>query len=243
MRGGGTLVTLDSASDLPIDLFGIGIRNVLKNVSRSEYFCPGGLLRATADPADPLVWGMPANFTVFAERGPAFDLTNGDDDDDEGEESPAAAPVVGGKPRIAARFAEKDVLYSGWLLGEGKIAKKGILAEVPLGKGRVIMLGVSRAVPRPAARHVQDPLQHPLTAPAVAARPRAAARIRRAASAPAPGAAAGRGGATSAASVRSSNAVQPAVTAALVVRRCRKIQLPPPAAAGAWLWPTTTSSR
>ena len=140
VRGGGTLVTLDSASDLPIDLFGIGIRNVLKNVSRSEYFCPGGLLRATADPADPLVWGMPANFTVFAERGPAFDLTNGDDDDDEGEESPAAAPVVGGKPRIAARFAEKDVLYSGWLLGEGKIAKKGIVAEVPLGKGRVIML-------------------------------------------------------------------------------------------------------
>ena len=139
VRGGGTLVTLDSASDLPLDVFGLGVRNVLKGVPRSEYFCPGGLLRAQADPSDPLTYGMPKDFVVFVENGPAFDV--GVEIDDEGEESPALAPVPGGPARIAARFADTSVLYSGWLLGEAKIAKKGILVEAAYGSGRVILLG------------------------------------------------------------------------------------------------------
>jgi hypothetical protein len=35
---------------------------------------------------------------------------------------------------------DKDVLHSGWLLGESRIAKKGALAEVRLGTGRVVLV-------------------------------------------------------------------------------------------------------
>jgi hypothetical protein len=139
VRSGGTLVTLDSASDLPLDVFGLGVRNALKGVPRSEYFCPGGLLRAQADPSDPLTYGVPKDFVAFVENGPAFDV--GMESDDEGEESPALAPLPGGPPRIVARFAETSVLHSGWLLGEAKIAKKGILVEAPYGSGRVVLVG------------------------------------------------------------------------------------------------------
>jgi hypothetical protein len=40
---------------------------------------------------------------------------------------------------VAAHFPEKDVLYSGWLLGESKIARKAALVEESVGKGRVVL--------------------------------------------------------------------------------------------------------
>ncbi|HEV8253275.1 MAG TPA: peptidase M14, partial [Vicinamibacteria bacterium] len=138
VRAGGTLVTLDSASDFAIDLFGLGVRNVLRGLSSQEYYAPGGLLRITADPSQPLAWGLPPNVVAFVENGPAFEQET---EREEGEELPAAAPNARAAARIAARFADKDVLYSGWLLGESRIARKAALVEVPLDKGRVVLIG------------------------------------------------------------------------------------------------------
>jgi hypothetical protein len=138
-REGGTLVALDSAADLPIDLFGLGVRNVLKGVSNQEYFAPGGLLRISYDTSQPLAWGMPKDGVVFVENGPAFEPAR--PRDDEGEEEPALAPTGHPEPKMAAHFADKDVLYSGWLLGESKIAKKASLVDAPFGKGRVVLFG------------------------------------------------------------------------------------------------------
>jgi hypothetical protein len=45
------------------------------------------------------------------------------------------------RPRFAARFAEKDVLYSGWLLGDAKIAGRGAVVEAAHGRGRVVLIG------------------------------------------------------------------------------------------------------
>jgi hypothetical protein len=147
VREGGTLVALDSAADLPIDLFGLGVRNVLKGVPSQEYYAPGGLLRVSFDPSQPLAWGMPKEAIVFVENGPAFFVENGPAFEeeaarsDEGEEQPAAAPTSRPPPRVVARFPDKDVLYSGWLLGESKIARKAALVEAPFGQGRVVLFG------------------------------------------------------------------------------------------------------
>ena len=137
VREGGTLVALDSAADLPIELFGLGVRNVLRSVPSQEYYAPGGLLRVAYDPAQPLAWGMPREGVVFVEHGPAFeeDLARSE----EGEEQPPAGPTGRPQPRVAAHFPERDVLYSGWLLGEPKIARKAALVEAPVGKGRVVL--------------------------------------------------------------------------------------------------------
>jgi len=137
VREGGTLVALDSAADLPIDLFGLGVRNVLRGVPSQEYYAPGGLLRVAFDPAQPLAWGMPKEGVVFVEHGPAFEEER--PHDDEGEEQPPAGPTGRPQPRVIAHFPERDVLYSGWLLGEAKIARKAALVEVPVGKGRVVL--------------------------------------------------------------------------------------------------------
>jgi hypothetical protein len=139
VRTGGTLVTLDSASDFAIDLFGLGVRNALRGLSTQDYYAPGGLLRITADPSQPLAWGLPANVVAFIENGPAFEEER--DQGPEGDASPEGAPNARPAPRIAARFVDKDVLYSGWLLGESRIANKAALVEAPLDKGRVVLVG------------------------------------------------------------------------------------------------------
>jgi hypothetical protein len=137
VRQGGTLVALDSAADLPIDLFGLGVRNVLKNVPNQDYYAPGGLLRVTYDQAQPLAWGMPKEGIVFVENGPAFEDEG--QRSEEGEEQPAPGPTGRPQARVVARFTDKDLLYSGWLLGEAKIAKKAALVDAPFGQGRVVL--------------------------------------------------------------------------------------------------------
>jgi hypothetical protein len=41
--------------------------------------------------------------------------------------------------RVIARYAKENVLRSGWLLGEDKLKGRVALAEVSLGKGRVVL--------------------------------------------------------------------------------------------------------
>jgi hypothetical protein len=138
VQRGGTLIALDSASDLAIDLFSLGVKNVLKGLPRQDYYCPGSLLKLKVDNTQPLAYGLPAEAIVFAENGPAFEEDGVPDED--GEEQPEPAKADRLPVRFAAHFVEKDVLHSGWLLGESKIAKKAALAEVRLGAGRVILI-------------------------------------------------------------------------------------------------------
>ena len=130
---GGTLITLDSASSLPIQLFGIPVRNALAGVRSEDFYAPGSLLRLEVDTSHPLTWGMrPESIAFFVSSG-AFEV--------------AASPDV----KAPARYAAKDVLASGWLVGERRIAGKGAVVEASLGQGKVVLIGFRaqfRAQPR-----------------------------------------------------------------------------------------------
>src|SRR6202011_2999540 len=43
--------------------------------------------------------------------------------------------------RVLATYAKSKPLLSGWLLGEERIAGKVAAASVPMGKGRVVLIG------------------------------------------------------------------------------------------------------
>jgi hypothetical protein len=39
------------------------------------------------------------------------------------------------------RYADRDLLQSGWLIGEGTLAKKAAMVAAKYGDGRVILIG------------------------------------------------------------------------------------------------------
>ncbi|MDQ3908584.1 MAG: peptidase M14, partial [Acidobacteriota bacterium] len=121
---GGTLVCFDASTELAIKRFNLPLKNVLEGVRSSEFYCPGSILRLDVDTSSPLARGLSRNADAYFINSSAFDAA-GDDK----------------RVRVVARYASSDVLRSGWLLGEKYLAGKIALAEVSLGRGRVVLFG------------------------------------------------------------------------------------------------------
>ncbi|HSM06627.1 MAG TPA: M14 family zinc carboxypeptidase [Longimicrobiales bacterium] len=127
VRAGGTLVTFATAGDLPMQHFGIPVRNAVEGLSSTEFWSPGSTLHVEVDAEHPVAYGMPDRaLAVFWQGNQVY------------ETIPGAESA--GVERIAT-FVDRDVLRSGWLLGEDAIAGKAAAVSVSLGEGRVVMLG------------------------------------------------------------------------------------------------------
>src|SRR5207249_6101914 len=87
----------------------------------SDFYCPGSILRINVDTSNPIAHAMSKETDAYFINSSAYDATD-------------AAKV-----RVIARYAKDGVLQSGWLRGEDKIKDKIALAEVSMGKGRVIL--------------------------------------------------------------------------------------------------------
>ena len=125
VEAGGTLVCFDAATELAIKRFNLPLRNVLEGVRSSDFYCPGSILRLRVDDAHPLAHGLARDVDAYFINSSAFEVK------DDGDK----------RVQVVARYADKDVLRSGWLLGEKYVAGKVALAEVTLGRGRVILFG------------------------------------------------------------------------------------------------------
>jgi hypothetical protein len=122
---GGTLICFDAACETVIKQFNLLLRNVLEGLRSSDFYCPGSILRITVNTSDPISRTMSKDVDAYFINSSAFEIKAG------GES----------RVRVVARYADKDVLRSGWLLGEKYLAGKIALAEVSLGKGRVVLFG------------------------------------------------------------------------------------------------------
>jgi hypothetical protein len=120
---GGMLVCFDNACDLAIKQFNLPLRNVLDGVRSSEFYCPGSILALDVDNKHPLAATLPPMLPAYFVNSSAYTVT-------------ADANV-----RVVARYAKENVLRSGWLLGEEKLRGQVALAEVTVGKGRVVLFG------------------------------------------------------------------------------------------------------
>ena len=125
VQKGGTLVTFGQAGDLPIQRFDLPVRNVVAGLSSKEFWSPGSTLRVRFDPRHPLAFGMPREgYALFLAGSQAYEITS-------------SSPNV----EIFSTFVEREILQSGWLLGEGVIARKAAAVSVTHGEGRVVLLG------------------------------------------------------------------------------------------------------
>jgi hypothetical protein len=124
VRAGGTLVALDRAASLPLSAFDLPVRDVTARLRTGEFFVPGTVVRIDVDPSNPLAYGMPAEASAFLIRSPAFEVEG----------------AVAG--RVAARYPAKDLLMSGWLLGERVLAARTAVVSLPLGRGSIALLAI-----------------------------------------------------------------------------------------------------
>ena len=117
---GGTLICFDASCELPIKQFNLPLRNVLEGLKSSEFYCPGSVLALEVETTQPLARGIGATADAYFTNSSAFEATDS-------------------SVKVIARYARENVLRSGWLLGEPKLKGKIALAEVRLGKGRIIL--------------------------------------------------------------------------------------------------------
>ncbi len=147
VEGGGTLITNNASSDLPIEYFDLPIRNVLEAVPSDSFNCPGALLKAEFRTDHPLAYGMDDRGMIFFSRGRVFVLGEEDDtNENAGGESAAEAaeddtaaedtPV-----EIIASYPDESLLMSGWMIGDELIREKAAALEVAYGDGRIVLFG------------------------------------------------------------------------------------------------------
>jgi hypothetical protein len=126
VKTGGRLVCLNASSEFAIDAFDLKVRNVLKGLDRKEFFCPGSTLHAEIDTCHPLGYGMPSEALVFHWDSLAFEvLPSGDND----------------RYDVVVSYGERDLMESGWLIGEKHLSKRPAMVVARVGEGEVVLFG------------------------------------------------------------------------------------------------------
>jgi hypothetical protein len=135
---GGTLVAQDGASELPLTIMGLPVRNSVASLRNNEFYIPGTLLRMNINNANPVAWGMPSEVAAFFTHSPVFEV--GSQRRRPGDTREADPPKPAGI-NIVGTYPAKDVLMSGWLMGERYLHNKVSIIEASVDKGRVVLLG------------------------------------------------------------------------------------------------------
>lgn len=123
-EAGGTLLFFNGAGRYAAQHLHLPVKDALEGVPNSEFYCPGSLLKVSAQGASPLLAGLPREFTIWMQASPVWE--------------PSAAKAAS----TVLRYSSAPVLESGWLLGEQRIAGKPALLDVPIGKGRAVLFGL-----------------------------------------------------------------------------------------------------
>jgi len=121
VENGGKLICFDDSCELVIKRFGLPIKNVLSGLRRNEFYNPGSIVRLKVNTNDRLAKGMNEDTAAYFSTSGAFEIAQD------------------AKVKSIAKYADKDALLSGWMLGEKYLNGKTALAETDYGKGKIIL--------------------------------------------------------------------------------------------------------
>jgi hypothetical protein len=120
-QNGGTIVTLNRASEVYAKKDSGDVTNVLEGVSNKDFYIPGSILQVSVDTSNPIGFGSTSTVPIFFEQSPTFKVT--------------------GDARSIATYSSDNPLLSGWILGGKYLKGASAIAEEPEGKGRLILFG------------------------------------------------------------------------------------------------------
>ncbi|MBZ5497099.1 MAG: hypothetical protein LAP85_11905 [Acidobacteriia bacterium] len=124
IEGGGSVITIGRSSTLLIDRFAAPYKDGLQGLKREEFFCPGSVLRVLVDNTHPIGYGLKEDIDSYFTNSMALE----------------AAPSSTMQATSVVRYPNEKILRSGWLQGESFLANKVAVAEVKLGKGRMVLM-------------------------------------------------------------------------------------------------------
>ena len=137
-EAGGTIVAIGGSAGIA-QLLGLPLKNGLMErsqngpelpLSREKFYVPGSVLQVSIDNTSPVAYGMGSTADVFFDNSPVFKM------------APDAA-LKGVKP--VAWFPNATPVRSGWAWGQSYLEGTVAAAEVPVGEGEVVLLGVEAA--------------------------------------------------------------------------------------------------
>jgi Zinc carboxypeptidase len=117
---GGTLVFVNRSTAYASQVLGVKAKNIVQGASDREFYSPGSLLNIVLDTKHPLALGLPREIAIWSEQSPAWSTKEG----------------------AVARYPQAQILASGWLLGEQRLAGQAALVDARLGQGHVILFGM-----------------------------------------------------------------------------------------------------
>ncbi|SEG36583.1 Zinc carboxypeptidase [Bryocella elongata] len=127
VQKGGTVITLGQASNFAIDKLGVRARNAIASLPTKQFWCPGSTLKVTVDNSNPLAYGMPSDaLALYLQGDPVFDIPSNNSSE---------------KYSVIVSYGKRDILQSGWLVGEGNITGKAAMLSAEMGKGKVVLVG------------------------------------------------------------------------------------------------------
>ena len=128
VEAGGTLVAFAAASDYVAEEFNVPVRNALARVRPDDFSCPGSLLHVRVTPDHPVTYGLPSELTVFLDSPVAF---------------ATQLPGMEMERWVLAAYPEapRDILASGWIHGEDRLARRAAAVAMTYGKGKIVLLG------------------------------------------------------------------------------------------------------
>jgi len=121
LRDGGTIVTLNKASEVYAKEGSAAVTNVLQGVPNRKFYVPGSILQVSVDTSNPIGFGSTPTVPVFFENSPSFKISD------------AAVSV--------AHYTSDEPLLSGWILGGKHLNGTSAIAVEPVGKGRIVLFG------------------------------------------------------------------------------------------------------
>lgn len=96
----------------------------MRALDTKTFFIPGSILRARVDNRQPLAYGMPGEVDIFFNRSQTYLATS----------EPSSYAKV-------SWFEGRDVLRSGWAVGQEKLAGTIAVADVDVGRGKLFLMG------------------------------------------------------------------------------------------------------
>jgi hypothetical protein len=127
VQNGGTVVTLGMASSFAIDKLGVRARNILEKTTTKQFWCPGSTLKVIFDTTNPLAYGMPKDgLALYLQGDPVFEVLPSQTNE---------------HYSVVVSYKDRELLQSGWLVGEGNITGKAAMLSAEMGKGKVILIG------------------------------------------------------------------------------------------------------